>query len=299
MIKDNRIKKIFIKEALGNRNYFSYRTDLALYKILLSLIVLLTIYLLTVDFILSILIAVQVFVIFTLINKLNINRKKDEGEEKLILKIKKEHFLKKLNEINNVDFEMLTGYLFEKEGWKNFIKKGSQMYLAEKSGIIYCIKIFKLHEEIEVEKIDVRSMISYMNQNNIKKGILVFTSSLSENSQVLLDKFKDKLEINVIDLDVLLKLLDKYNILPDKNHYYNKICEKKSSVDSKTIVKNNVFNNKKTFLYVLAAIFFYVLSRILNDNNISKYIYCYFIILTTVSGIYSIFLKKCENNTKG
>ena len=121
MIRDNNIKRIFIKEALGKRNYFSYRTDLILYKIILSLIVFLTIYLLTVDFILSILFAVQVFVIFTLINKLNINRKKDEGEEKLILKIKMEHFQKRLNEINNVDFEMMTGYLFEKEGWKNFI----------------------------------------------------------------------------------------------------------------------------------------------------------------------------------
>lgn len=299
MIKDNNIKRIFIKEALGKRNYFSYRTDLMLYKIILSLTVFLTIYLLTVDYILSILIAVQVFVIFTLINKLNINRKKDEGQEKLILRKKKEHFQKRLNEINNVEFEMLAGYIFEKEGWKNFIKKGSHMYLAEKTGIIYCIKIFKLHEEIEVEKIDVRSMLSYMNQNNIKKGILVVTSSLSENAQILLDKFKDKIEINLIELDGFLKLLDKYNILPDNNHFYNKICETKSSVDSKTIVKNNVFNNKKTLLYVLAAIFFYASSKILNDNNVSKYIFYYFIILTAVSVVYSLWFKKCENDTKG
>lgn len=298
MIKENNIRKIFIKEALGKRNYLSYRTDLLLYKIVLSLIVFLSIYLLTVDLILAILIAVQVFVIFTLVNKLNINRMKDEGEEKLILRKKKEHFQKKLNEINNVDFEMLTSYLFEREGWKNFVKKESHMNLAEKAGIIYCIKVFKLNEEMEVEKIDVRSMISYMNQNNIRRGILVVTSSLSESALVLLDKFKDKLEINVINLDELLKLLDKYNILPDNNHFYNKICEEKSTIDNKTIVKNNVFNNKKTLMYVLAAIFFFASSKILKDNNISKYIFYYFIILTAVSVVYSIWFKKCENDTK-
>ncbi|MGB4439600.1 MAG: restriction endonuclease, partial [Sedimentibacter sp.] len=201
MIKENNIKKIFIKEALGTRNYLSYRTDLLLYKIILSVIVFLVIYLLSVDFILAILISVQVFIIFTLINKLNISRKKEEGEEKLILRIKKEYFQKKINEINNVDFEMLAGYLFEKEGWNNFVNKGRHMYLSENKGIVYCIKIFKLDKEIEVEKLDLRSMISYMSQNNIRKGLLVYTSSLSEDANILLEKFKDKLEITLIDLD--------------------------------------------------------------------------------------------------
>jgi len=298
MIKENNIKKIFIKEALGNRNYLSYRTDLLLYKIILSVIVFLVIYLLSVDFILAIMISVQVFAIFTLINKLNINRKKEEGEEKLILRIKKEYFQKKINEINHADFELLAGYLFEKEGWNNFLNKGRHMYLAENKGIVYCIKIFKLDEEIEVEKLDLRSMISYMSQNNIRKGLLVYTSGLSEDANILLEKFKDKLEITLIDVDGLLKLMEKYNILPDNEHFYNKILDGKSVTDNKTKVKNNVFDNKKTLVYVLAAIFFYILSKIMADNYITKYIFYYFITLSAVSFAYFIWYKKYENDTK-
>jgi len=298
MIKDNNMRKIFVKEALGKKNYISYRTDLMLYKIILSIIIFLIIYLMTVDFILAILISIQVFVIFSLINKLNISHKNKEGEEKLVSRIKKEYFQKKLNEINVADFEMLVGYLLEKEGWKNFIKKGRHMYLAENCGIIYCIKIFKLFEEIEVEKLDVRSMVTYMCQNNIRMGCLVITGGLSENAQELLDKFQNKLEINIVDLDGLLELMEKNKILPEDKYFYNKICEGKSSVENKAVVKNNIFDNKKTFVYVLAAIFFYASSIILPDNSISKYLYYYFIILTAISVVYSRWFKKYENDTK-
>ena len=44
MIKDNKLKKIYIKEALGNRNYLSYRTDLILLKILVSFAVFIATY---------------------------------------------------------------------------------------------------------------------------------------------------------------------------------------------------------------------------------------------------------------
>jgi len=298
MIKENNIKKTFIKESLGTRNYLSYRIDLMLYKIILSVIVFLVIYLLSVDLIFAILISVQVFVIFTLVNKLNISRKKEEGEEKLMLRIKKEYLQKKINEINNTDFEMLVGYLFEKEGWNNFVNKGRHMYLAESNGIVYCIKIFKLDEEIEVEKLDLRNMISYMSQNNIRRGRLVYTSTLSEEATILLEKFKDKLEITLVDLDGLLKLMEKYNILPENEHFYYKIIDEKSVIDNKAKVKNNVFDSKKTIVYVLAAIFFYISSKIMADNYIIKYIFYYFITLTAVSFAYFIWYKKYENDTK-
>ncbi|MDW5298591.1 MAG: restriction endonuclease [Sedimentibacter sp.] len=298
MLKENNINKIFIKEALGTRNYLSYRTDLMLYKIILSIIVFLVIYLLFVDFILAILISVQVFVVFTLMNKLNISRKKEEGEEKIISRTKMEYLKNKLNEMNNKDFEMLTGFLLEKEGWNNFANKGRHMYLAENKGIIYCIKIFKLNEEIEVEKLDLRNMISYMSQNNIRKGLLVYTSLLSEDANTILEKFKDKLEINLIDLNSFLKLMEKNNILPDNRYFYNKILDGKNMEGNKTKVKNNVFDKKKTLIYVLAAIFFYILSKILQGNYITKYTFYYFAILAVISISYFFWYKKYEKDIK-
>lgn len=280
---DKNTRKIFIKETLGTRNYFSYRADLMLYKIMLSVLVFLVIFLITDDWKFSALIAAEVFAIFTLVNKLNIERKKNEGEKKLISKMKKEHFKKKIHEINSDDFEMLIAFLFEKNGCGNFVKKGRHMFLAEKDGLINCIKIYKFYDDIELEKIDVRNLITFMCQNNIKIGHMVITGNLTDEAKELLEKFKDKLNIEVIDLDRLFGIMEEQGILPGDEYFYGKAGEEKSSGKKKINIKTDVFDNKKIFVYMLAAVFFYVTSVFMPENNISRYISYYFIILTVFS----------------
>lgn len=297
MLKSNKVRKRFIKEALGSRNYFSYRTDLLLYKTMLSILVLLAIFFISSDWNLSVLIAAEVFVIFTLVNKLNIARKKNEGEKKLISKMKKEHFKRKIDEINLEDFEILIGFLYEKKGCKNFVKKG-HMFLAEKEGLINCIKIYKLYDEIELEKIDVRNLITFMLQNNVKIGHLVTTGCLNDGAKELIEKFKDKLSIEVVDLDGLFSMMEEYDILPNNDYFYNKVEEEKITEKKKINLKNNVFDHKKIFVYILAAAFFYVTSTVLPDNNISIYISYYFILLTVVSIFYLIWVKYISEQVK-
>ena len=295
MTKDKNLRKVFVKEALGSRKYLSYRTDLILYKILLCVIVLTAFYFMTDDLLMSLLVAVEVFAIFTLINKMNTDRKSSEGREKLIYRRKMEYFRKKLEEINQDDFELLIGYLFEKEGWKNYVKKGRHMYLAEKQGIIHCIKIFKMFEEIELEKVDVRSMIEFMGQNSIRTGHLIYTGALSESAAELLEKFKDKLEINLINIDELYKIVGKYNMLPEDDSFLNKIYEEKYLPDSKEEIKKNIFGNKKIIVYVFAALFFYITSRIMQDSFISRYIFYYFVVLSLISIVYLIIMPENTN----
>lgn len=287
MINDKNMKRIFVKEALGSRKYFSYRTDLVLYKILLSIVVLIALFFMTSDIFLSVLFSAEVFLIFTLINKMNMERMKKDGRNLLFTRIKKDHFKKKLSEINAADFELLIGYLLEKEGWRNYIKKGSHLYLAEKEGLIYCIKIFKLLEENEVEKTDVRSMIEFMGQNNIKIGFLAVTGSISKGASELLEKFKSKLDIRVLNIDELYDRVEKQNMLPEDESFMDQIRNEKK-VAEKEEVKNNVFSSKKTILYLAATIFFYFSSRLIPNSIVSRYIFYYFIILSLLSIFYKI-----------
>lgn len=291
-MENKKIKRRFIKEAIGTRYYFSYRVDLFLYKLMLSILFLLTIFLITSDWNFSILIAAEVFVIFTFVNKLHIDRKKNEGEEKLISKMKREHFKKKLDEINSDDFEMLVGFLFEKKGCKNFVKKKGHLYLTEKDGLINCIKVYKLYDDIELEKIDLRNLVSFMYTNNIKIAYLVLTGKLSEEALGFLDKFKDKLQISVIDIDNLYDLMEEENILPGKDYFYQKVNEEAFfDKKKKYVIKNNIFDNKKIFIYILASIFFYISSLAMPLNNISRYISYYFMLLTVISILYFIWIK--------
>lgn len=287
MINDKNMKRIFVKEALGSRKYFSYRTDLILYKILLSIVVLTIMFFMTSDIFLSVLFCAEVFLIFTLINKMNVERMKKEGKIKLFTRIKKDHFKRKLSEINAADFELFIGYLLEKEGWRNYIKKGHHMYLAEKEGIIHCIKIFKLLEENEVEKTDVRSMIEFMGQNGIRTGYLAVTGSISQGAFELLEKFNHKLDIKILDIDELYDRVEKQNMLPEDECFIDQICNEKK-IAEKEEVKNNVFDSKKTILYMAATVFFYFSSKLIPNSIVSRYILYYFVILSLLSIFYRI-----------
>lgn len=291
MIDDKNMKRIFVKEALGSRKYFSYRTDLVLYKILISIVVLAFLFFITSDIFLSLLFSAEVFLIFTLINKMNMERMKSEGKNKLFTRIKKDHFKRKLSEINASDFELLIGYLLEKEGWRNYIKKGRHMYLAEKEGIIHCIKIFKLLEGNEVEKTDVRGMIEFMGQNNIRTGYLAVTGSISQGAAELLEKFKHELDIRILDIDELYDMVEKQNMLPEDDSFMEQIYEEKK-ITEREVMKNNVFDGKKTVLYVAASVFFYFSTRIVPDSNVSRYIFYYFVILSLLNILYGFLPAK-------
>lgn len=296
MIKDNNFRKTFVKETLGSKNYLSYRIDLALFKVLISFAVFTLFYFMYLDIVLSLLIAALVFAVLTLVNKMNVDSKKEKGREILIDKVKKNYFSSKIEEINSNDFVMLIKLLFKQEGYNNIIKKGRGLYLAEKEGYISCIKIFKLYDGIEVEKLDVRSLLTFMRQSNIRKGFLVTTGSLSDDAAKLLEKFNDMLHITLLGIDGLYDLADKHNILPEDSFYYKKLYEETDTFTKKD-VKRNVLNTKKISLYILSAIFFCISSVWMPQNKLVIYISYYFIILTAINIIY-YFTSKHISKTK-
>jgi len=286
-------KKIFVEETIGTRKYFSYRTDLMLYKSVLCISIFLSIYMITSELFISILISFQVLLIFTLINKINLERKEKEGREILLTKTKKLYVKKKLNDIDIIRFEKLIKFFLEKQGYLNFKKIEKSIYSIDKSDETFYIKIFKLFDGAEVEKIDIRNFITVLGQNKAKNGFLVTTNEISEETNKFIEKLNVDIHLTVINADSLYELAEKYKLLPDNNFFYNKIYEKKaknSNIKLK-IIKNNALSNKKIVIYIFAAIFFYIISIIMPYNNLSQYISYYFIILTIVSTLYFIIMK--------
>lgn len=291
MTKDKNIRKIFIEETLGTRKYLSYRADLIMYKLLLCIFVFFVIAFISSDLILSLLIVTQVFIIFTLINKLNINRKLKEGEALAIKKIKKEYVTKKLKEIDIESYENLIKFFFEEEGYLNLKRIGKYVYSVDLDDITYCIKMFNMYEGAQVEKLDIRSFAGTMSKNKIKNGYIVTANELSEESIEIINDLKDNLNIVIVDLDLIIEKLEKYKILPEKKFFYKKISELKYTEKSKKIIKNNTFNSKKIIIYIFAAAFFYINSRLLPYNSVSLFISFYFLLLAIISFVYYLIDK--------
>ncbi|NLL59670.1 MAG: restriction endonuclease, partial [Tissierellia bacterium] len=256
MIKDNKIKRIYVKEALVNKNYLSYRIDLMLFKVLISLAVLILTYLTYLDLILSLLTGSLVFSVITLVNKIKVEKKNEKGRELLLKKVKQEYFSSKIEEMQPSDFELLIRLFFNKEGYKNIIKKGRSLYLAEKEGYISCIKIFKLFDGTEIEKIDVRSLLTFMGNSGIRKGFLVAACGISQDAEKLIENLKDKFEINLIDIEGLYSLAEKNKILPEEAFFHKMLNDKKTI--SKKELKENVLDIRKVYLYIAASVFFYM-----------------------------------------
>lgn len=300
MIKEKKKKdrRIFVAETIGTRKYLSYRVDLILYKIILCTIIFIIIYILTSKFIFSLFISLQVFLIFTLINKLNVERKEKEGKKIIINKIKKEYIKKKLDSAEITRFENLIKYFFEKQEYINCKRIGKHMFSVEMKGEIFYIKVFKLFDEAEVEKIDVRSFASFINGKNTKNGFLVTNNVVSEDANKFIDKINKNMNISIVDADKLYDLIVKYNLLPPDDFFYDKINTEKARSENRNIIKNNALSNKKIIIYLVAAIFFYMTSKITPYNNLQIYISYYFVILTIISVIYCFYLKIYNRKTK-
>lgn len=293
MIKDNKIKRIYVKEALVNKNYLSYRIDLMLFKVLISLAVLILTYLTYLDLILSLLIGSLVFSVITLVNKIKVEKKNEKGRELLLKKVKQEYFSSKIEEMQPSDFELLIRLFFNKEGYKNIIKKGRSLYLAEKEGYISCIKIFKLFDGTEIEKIDVRSLLTFMGNSGIRKGFLVAACGISQDAEKLIENLKDKFEINLIDIEGLYSLAEKNKILPEEAFFHRMLNDKK--IISKKDLKENVLDIRKVYLYIAASVFFYMSSVWMPENRLVIYISYFFIIMTIINIIYFAANKYINN----
>lgn len=299
MIENNKnVKKKFISEDLGTRNYYGYRTDLVLSKIMLSLLTFLAVFIFTDDMMFSALIAAEIFFVYTLINKYGVEKKKRNGKEKLISRMKREHFKDRIDEMNTDTFEMLVGFLFEKKGCRGIVKKGKRMFLAERDGIIECIKIYKLYDNMELEKTDIRSLVVFMRQNSIRTAHIVSTAPLSKEASEFLEKYKEKINTEIIGMEELFHMAEESGILPGNKYFYNRINEGKYIKKKKVHLKKNVFDNKKTFVYVASAIFFYATSTLMPGNYLAKYVSLYFILLTCISCLYFLWGRYVSSSLK-
>lgn len=302
MIKEDirKTRRIFVEEAIGSRNYFSYRADLMLYKAVFSVFICILIYLITSEIIISVIMSLQVLLILTLVNKLNIDRKDKEGREKLLNKAKKDFFIKKLISMDIETFERLIWFYFDKIEYSNYKKIGRYTFSANKSGELIYIRIFKLFDKAELEKIDIRNFVSFMCKNNVEKGFIITTNTINEETLKLIENINGSLSITIINTETLFEFCEKNNLLPYNQYFYNQIYKDniKSKKTKLKAVKNNTIDSKKIILYILASVFFYIISIIIPYNSLSIYISYYFTVLTIVNTVYYFIKKAAKEKVK-
>lgn len=287
---DKVLKRLYVEETLKKRKYIGYRLDIALLKLIITIIIFALLYYYSKNMIFSIIVGIQIFLILTLLNKLKINKKIKVGKDKLLQRIKLNKFKNKIFYSNYNDIENFIMLYLNQYRYKNIKKIRKYSYSAIKDGELINIYIMKFFEDAIIEKADIRNLLTVMLDRKASKNLLFILNDLSEEAKELLEKYNDKLNIQTICLDDIYKFADESSLLSETYEYKDiEGLEKKINRKTKDILKN-VFINKKLIIYIIAAIMFYAIHKTIFPNQLGIYISYYFIILACINVVYRLYL---------
>jgi len=296
---DKFLKRLYIEETLKTRKYMGYRLDIALVKTIITMVVITALYLYTNDLIFSIIIGLQLFFILTLLNKITIDKKIKIGKEKLSQRIKKEKFKKKIFYSDYNEFENFIMLYLNQYRYKDIHKIKEYCYSTVKNGETVYVYLMKYYEDTCIEKIDIRNLLTMLINERANKSIVITLNDLSEEAKEMFEKYKDKISVELINLDDLYGFADKNSLLSEAYEYKDiENLDKKVHKKTSDII-GNIFINKKVIVYLLAAVLFYAMHRIVFQSQMGLYISYYFIILSVINITYNLYKsfskKKIEN----
>jgi hypothetical protein len=283
------LKKLYIEETLKRRKYIGYRLDIALLKSILTIIIFVIVYYYSKNIIFSLIVGFQIFLLFTLLNKVKISRKLKLGKYKLLQRIKLNKFKNKIFYSDYNDIESFIMLYLNQYRYKNIKKTRKYSYSAIKDSESTNIYIMKFFEDAIVEKADIRNLLTVMLNRKANRNLLFILNDLSEEASELLEKYNDKLKIQTICLNEIYKFADE-SLLLSETYESNDIegLERNANRNTKDLFKN-VFVNKKLIIYIIAAIMFYAIHKTIFPNQLGIYISYYFIVLACINAIYRVY----------
>lgn len=287
---DKVLKRLYIEETLKTRKYIGYRLDIALIKSILTVIIYILLYNYSKSIVFSVVIATQIFLILTLLNKIRIDKKIKTGKNKLLQRIKLKKFKNKIFYSDYSEIESFIMLYLNQYRYKDIKKIRKYSYSAIKDGEATNIFIMKYFEEATIEKVDIRNILKLIFDKKANRNLLFILNDMSDDARELLEKYIERLNIQTVYLEDIYKFADDSLLLSEEYEYKDiEGLERRISKKTKDLVKN-VFINKKLILYMLAAIMFYMLHKTIFPSQFGIYISYYFIFLACINAIYSLYL---------
>lgn len=294
---DNKIlKKMYIEETLKTRKYLGFRLDIALLKIIIIAIVSSVIYTITNDLKFMVVISIQLFMILTLINKIVIDKKIQAGKKLLSEKVKFEKFKNKIFTVSYNEFENFIMLYLNQYRYKCVKKMKNYVYSAINENQDIIINLFRYYENANIEKIDLRNSLGYAINKKAKKLVIITVNELSKEAEELINDMKDILDIEIISLNFLYNFADNNNLLSINYDDYDFSYVKKNLYKNKISPINNIVIGKKSIIYVISAILFYILDKIFIYNSLIIYISYYFMFLAVINIGYNFFNGLIKKN---
>lgn len=280
--------KNYVEETLKSRKYFSYRLDLILIKIIITITFFLLIYTKTSSLGFSLIITAQIFIMITLINKKILENRQRRGKKLIFNKIRKNIFVEKIYNMSKIEFEEYIKLILRKVGYTKIQKEDNGYFSGYINNKKTAIKIFYMYKGAEVELSDIRDFIIEALKYNYNYALILTPHIINEKAFESIEILKNKIKIEIYNSEELYNITDDLSLLPEDKELYDKINESKTIKKKTKIIKTNIFALNKIIIYSLSALFFYLTGKITYFNTYNTYIAYYFIILAIITIIYNI-----------
>ncbi|RKD34271.1 restriction endonuclease [Thermohalobacter berrensis] len=265
LLKKRKIKRFYMEELNEGKSHIAMILDSFFIRFFITIIFFVYMYFLTNDMLFAIAITIQVFILLNLliykINKMRFIKNVKAINERLAKNKIKKDFLNK----TPVEFVEEMKDILEKCGINDLkLKYEKDLDIIGKfQGNTVGIKCFQYEDDYKVTVNEIRDFFLSLRTLEIDQGIVITTSSFSEDVKDFLPKLEKYTKLYLFNLDGLIKLLKKANSYPTKKEIdsmiLNKVADKKTKIKE---YREVVLSKGKTFKYFMVGILILIWGRI-------------------------------------
>ena len=257
-----KIKKYYSEQINNGKSYIGSIMDKFILGTLISVLILVYLYVKTQSVLASTVVAV-LFTIMYSVFLYRINKKKtNKGIKSINQKLVKEEVYKTLVDQDLEEYleyiqKVLENYKINKI---KILNDRQISMIGQLNGELIGIKCYQYSEDHKVDVSNVREFFLKLKSQNIRKGIVITTSSFSEDVKVFFDKLDKYVDIKLVDIEKIINLISETELYPKKSEIEKIILQEindnktKARNESKKIVSKD--NTKKCIMFGITLILF-------------------------------------------
>ena len=266
-LRDNlRIKRYYAIKINNGMGYLASLIDKVMFRSFISIALLIYLYIKTNNHILSLILTIIIISIYSLITY-KVNRKKLNqniriiDKELIVEKVYSKLMSKSTDDYVDYIKDILSNY--NVKDMKDIIRKDLDLVGTmnnEKVGI----KCYQYSEDHKVDKNDMKNFFIEIRDKDIKKGIIITTSSFLEDARTFFDNMEG-IEVEFITIKDIIEKIKDTNLYPRKKDIKKMIL--KQLDDNRSKVKNEsrkIISKDNTKSCIITGVVIIVFSKLTN-----------------------------------
>lgn len=263
-INSMRLRRYYNEKSGNGKTYIAIVLDKMIFRIIVFFASIFLFYFISESLMFSIIIAIQVFALFNLvmykINKSKLRKKMAIVNQQVVLK-------KTLRDMLNQsphDFSDYMVNILKKYGFSNIekIDRRDVDMIGSISDRKVGIKCLQYDNDYKVEADIIRDFFIGLRKLELTEGVIITTSTFTQEAKSLLVKLKKHALIQLIDIENLVEVLKKADLYPSeieiKKTILNEISDNKMHFKS---YKNIILSKGKIIKYILLGILMIIFGK--------------------------------------